>query len=496
MGTIAARTISQHKLNETVIVGKDVLELLSSAMYVDPLCIYREYIQNAADAIDEAETDGLYLTGPPPRIDVSLDLAKREIRIRDNGTGIPPHLFSRRLTSLGASKKRGSNARGFRGVGRLSGLAYCEQLIFRSKCATATRVWEIRWSCRRLKELLRDQSYKGDLHDALHETIEFDTFEEPASRSHFFEVELKQVNRVKNDILLNQTAVEDYLSQVGPVPFASAFSFGPRISTFLRKHSLGSSYPIYINHATKALSRPFRNKFAAKRNLEDKFTNLELFEIPGVTGGVDGVGWLLHHNYYGAVPDNVGVKGLRLRAGNIQLGGADIFESSFPEPRFNGWTVGEIHILSKHLVPNGRRDELEQNIHHQNLLNHVRPLARTIAKVCRRKSAQRNKNKMMQKTGSKTGRISGPPNPDTPLRGLDLGEYLTGMPTAHRFAFMSFFSLLCRYSSTGAHAKRIILSILKHARAALNDKTDSRQQSAKSVAERPAPFERRSKRSR
>ena len=36
------------------VVGKDVLELLSTAMYVDPLTIYREYVQNAADAIDEA----------------------------------------------------------------------------------------------------------------------------------------------------------------------------------------------------------------------------------------------------------------------------------------------------------------------------------------------------------------------------------------------------------------------------------------------------------
>ena len=42
-----------------VAVGKDILELLSSSMYVDPMTIYREYIQNAADAIDEAVDQGL-----------------------------------------------------------------------------------------------------------------------------------------------------------------------------------------------------------------------------------------------------------------------------------------------------------------------------------------------------------------------------------------------------------------------------------------------------
>ena len=36
------------------LIGKDVLELLSSAMYIDPLSIYREYVQNAADSIDAA----------------------------------------------------------------------------------------------------------------------------------------------------------------------------------------------------------------------------------------------------------------------------------------------------------------------------------------------------------------------------------------------------------------------------------------------------------
>lgn len=44
--------MSKHtniSLPAEIVVGKDILELVSSAMYVDPLTIYREYIQNAAD---------------------------------------------------------------------------------------------------------------------------------------------------------------------------------------------------------------------------------------------------------------------------------------------------------------------------------------------------------------------------------------------------------------------------------------------------------------
>lgn len=393
MGTIAARTISQHKLNESVIVGKDVLELLSSAMYVNPLCIYREYIQNAADAIDEAQAEGLYSTGVVPRIDVSINISERTIKIRDNGIGIAGNLFSRRLTALGASTKRGSSARGFRGVGRLSGLAYCQELIFRSKSKHGARVWEVRWDCRRLKDFLNDNKFQGDINDLIYEIIEFDTFEAGCCPPHFFEVELRKVNRIKNDVLLNEASVGNYLSQVGPLAFEQNFFFGRRITNFLAKHGVGASYHICLNGSEKPLYRPFTNTFAAKQTLRDRFTELELVNIPALNGEQDAVGWILHHNYYGALPDRLGIKGLRLRLGNIQIGDDEIFESVFPEPRFNCWSVGEVHIVSKRLVPNGRRDDLEQNVHRQNLLNHVTPHAKRIAKLCREKSAERHQIK-------------------------------------------------------------------------------------------------------
>ena len=70
------------------LIGKDVLELLSSAMYIDPLSIYREYVQNAADAIDEAIGGGLLGGNDKGRIDIAINPQERRIRIRDNGTGL------------------------------------------------------------------------------------------------------------------------------------------------------------------------------------------------------------------------------------------------------------------------------------------------------------------------------------------------------------------------------------------------------------------------
>ena len=101
-------------------------------MYVDPLAIYREYIQNAADAIDEARE--------PTCSDQKKTGKLRSTSTREANSEGPRQRhgdsaaeFENRMTSFGASVKRGTNARGFRGVGRLSGLAYCQELIFRSR---------------------------------------------------------------------------------------------------------------------------------------------------------------------------------------------------------------------------------------------------------------------------------------------------------------------------------------------------------------------------
>ncbi len=61
---ISALTPSPKPIQESVTIGKDILDLLTSSMYVDPMNVYREYIQNAADAIDQARDAGLNFDEP------------------------------------------------------------------------------------------------------------------------------------------------------------------------------------------------------------------------------------------------------------------------------------------------------------------------------------------------------------------------------------------------------------------------------------------------
>jgi hypothetical protein len=50
---------------------------------------------------------------------------------------------------------------------------------------------------------------------------------------------------------------------------------------------------------------------------------------------------------------------IRLRKCNIQIGFEDFLDRYFPEPRSNGYMIGEIHLVSDRILPNGDRNGLD-----------------------------------------------------------------------------------------------------------------------------------------
>ena len=69
-------------------IGKDVIESLTLGMYEDCRFIYREYVQNAADAVDKAVKLSI-LEKKAEEIHIKIDVENRQITIFDNATGIP-----------------------------------------------------------------------------------------------------------------------------------------------------------------------------------------------------------------------------------------------------------------------------------------------------------------------------------------------------------------------------------------------------------------------
>ena len=70
-------------MSDDVLVGGDILRLVTVGMYNDPLVIYREYLQNAADSFASLG-DG---TGS---VSVTIDPVESQVTIMDDGTGLSP----------------------------------------------------------------------------------------------------------------------------------------------------------------------------------------------------------------------------------------------------------------------------------------------------------------------------------------------------------------------------------------------------------------------
>ncbi len=383
----------EHHQAKSAIVGKDILELISVSMYVDPLTMYREYIQNAADAIDIAVSEGTIKDVSEGKISINLSLKDRSVRIRDNGCGINLKNFETVMLSFGNSGKRGQKARGFRGVGRFSGLAYCQRLTFRTHAKNEAAISEVSWDGRKFKQILSNNQTSSSLEELVREVATVATYKAKKTEEAFFEIELEKVIRTKNDLLLNTEQVFDYVAQNCPVPYSDSFSFKDELENLLLKNNVQPGYDMSVSDdfaGNAKIVRPNKDNFNLSETETDKILGIKRFQLESVNEGISAIGWIYKHNYKGVIPLSENMRGIRVRVGNMQIGDEKILSDAFPEVRFNSWSMGEIHILDEKIVPNGRRDNFEHNIHWLELQNKFSPFAKEIAKTCRRNSSERN----------------------------------------------------------------------------------------------------------
>ena len=88
---------------------------------------------------------------------MAIDPLHRQVVMRDNGIGVSNDVFIETMCAIGSSPKRGLKARGFRGIGRLVGLGYAQELVLRSRSQSGENVMEAVWDARLLRELLRSR---------------------------------------------------------------------------------------------------------------------------------------------------------------------------------------------------------------------------------------------------------------------------------------------------------------------------------------------------
>lgn len=370
----------RKELAKTPLVGPEVFELVTNAMYDQPLSMYREYIQNAADILRSTSAG---------KIDVDIDPALRAVTIRDNGPGLSHEDACRALIPIGSSAKTRDRNVGFRGVGRLAGLAFAESVSFLTRRQGDSLATIVEWNGVEVRQRLRKT---GRVEGAIGDCVTAKKVVADAHPAEFFEVRITGIHRFAAGTILDADAVKSYISEVCPVPIRPTFPFYSDVEVLFEDLGRPTMVTISVGDDENPIFRPFDTDIRFSANRTDQYRDLEVIRVPSLDrgSGLAAIGWIAHTDYLGAIPKGAGIRGVRARVGNIQIGGETVFDHLFPQARFNRWCIGEVHVVDPHVVPNGRRDYFEVGPHTRNLENHLGALCRSIVTRCRRSSRKRN----------------------------------------------------------------------------------------------------------
>lgn len=345
------------------VIGKNVIENLTTAMYEDLRVIYREYVQNAADSIDIAIKNGI-ISSDEAQIYIEIDSNRRYISVRDNGIGIPQQEFVRKMSSIADSEKDSNEDKGFRGIGRLGGISSCKTLRF-SCSVKGERIMSIcDWDAKRVRDILVDRTQNPSASELVDLVTSYN--EEICNESeHFFLVELFDVEHSAIE-LLDEKRVVSYLSAVAPIHYETGFVFQSKIKEFAIKNGFCiDEYHIFVNG--ERLYKPYTRKLYEPQN-HSKKTYDELSNVAFETFADDSgetIAWMWYGicKFEKQIPSINPMRGIRLRKGNIQIGNENTFamHGFYKESRGSLYFVGEVFAVGKGLIPNARRDYFNLN---------------------------------------------------------------------------------------------------------------------------------------
>lgn len=336
-------------------IGKNILENLTTGMYSDSKVSYREYVQNACDQIDKAIRCGI-VTPDTAEVSIFIDKKNRYVAIEDNATGVKEKDFVSQLGDIANSDKKIGIDKGFRGIGRLCGLAYCRTLVFTTSYKGESIASRMRFDAKLMREMLiADKKYTVD--EILDTIVKTDTLMEE-SEKHYFKVELIDINRENTD-LLDDEAVRSYLSFVAPVPYSNKFHYRHEIYEHAKKLDFKiDEYIVTVNGAQ--LFKEYKTRlYEGAENSRKVYDDIFGVAFKDFYDGDRLIAWAWYglSRFEKAIPKALNpMYGFRLRQGNIQIGDNTVVSSLFKEDRGNSYFIGEIYTVDTNLIPNSQRN--------------------------------------------------------------------------------------------------------------------------------------------
>jgi len=350
-------------------MGLRLLETLTSALYDDPIILFREYVQNSVDAYNKAIDEDGSSAFDDFCVDIEIDKEKRNITVIDNGYGVPVDEFSDKMTSIGASDKSDSpNQIGFRGIGRLSAMPFCEKLVFTNKPAGLDKLYQFTWAGSTFHDLLNKES-ETELSDAIDQIASgTETSYQGDVTTHFFKVEIQGYNDEIAE-LIKQTDFIGRLKMMLPLKYDPEFAYKQEIDDkyfkFMGEHIDKFAFNVKLNG--DYLYKPYRDS----NILESGICFWELTyrsKEKGVPGEKIGLLWYTFNRKVTANPLNEPY-GILVRSKNMLMGDHNALADAMFRSKSDDYVAtfreltqtlqgvyGEMLLHSTRLNDNARRD--------------------------------------------------------------------------------------------------------------------------------------------
>lgn len=336
--------------------GKKLLKICMGDIYPDPMVVYREYVQNSCDSLQEAEKRGFFDHGVKKT--VSINIHSDSITIHDRGIGVGKEDVITSLIDLSFSQKNGQNI-GRYGIGRLTGAKYCDKLVFETSANGEAIKSTVTFDAKRAWEIIESEA---DLEctEVVNMVTELKQ-EEENPEMHYFRVTMSNVHERH---LLNAEEAKQYLSETVPVDFTPQFKdylLTPAFEEYAEFKSLYGQVPccnVMVNG--EPIKKQYGQAITNSNNQEERVGKLRFFKLEN-----DGIllawGWYAMTVTAKQFTNNVPFRKIRLRQLNMAVGDLTYFDNLYKKDADALYFMGEIHVVHPRIEPTTGREGLVDN---------------------------------------------------------------------------------------------------------------------------------------
>lgn len=350
--------------------------ILSQDLYPRKLEVVREYIQNASDALDSfAEISHIIDDGTEPLIKISIQ--GRSLLVYDTGIGMDADDVAK-LRRIAYSEKKVGKEAGYKGIGRLAGIAVADKLKISSTSYGDPKLHHFEFRAKDMRDEVDENKRKGVIESATevimrHTTLWSDDID---PKDHYTIVEIREIAETCND-LLDASVLQEYIGDIAPVDFAPDFKWGAALSDKLRQnvpdYSPKTIYLAKRNGERIRIHKPYIDEMFVSQPEEVPITDpTDPSKVIAfcwyATKGQKILGELRPSGKIFTVEGDGVAKKKRFAGLVYKLFGFSVGDRSLPartlwdksEVRAK-WYTGEIHIIDKGVLPTTDRSDFVEN---------------------------------------------------------------------------------------------------------------------------------------